>query len=209
MSDMILYHYWRSSCSWRVRWALNHKKIPHKLVAIDLVKAEHKSPEYLKINPAGWVPSLKWDGSIYSESLAILEGLEERFPHNPLLPSDSHSRMIVRQMALSIVAGVQPMQNLGVLNYFAGQNTAKRTEISAHFIRNGLSIFEKMLRLYAGTFSYGSQMTLADLSLVPQIYNAVRNNVDMSEFPLAHGIYKRCLEIQSCKDAAPESHVPA
>jgi maleylacetoacetate isomerase len=203
--EIVLYHYWRSSCSWRVRWALNHKKIPHRLIAVDLLKGEQKSAEYLRRNPAGFVPTLEWKGNFYSESLAILEWLEESFPQAPLLPSDAHSRMIVRQLALEIIAGTQPHQNLSVLNYFSSDASRKK-EISVHFITRGLAAYERLLNGKSGTYSYGSQITFADLALVPQCYNALRNEIDLGQFPLIHGIYKRCLKTEACKTSAPEAH---
>src|SRR3954470_1112807 len=97
--QLTLYHYWRSSCSWRVRWALAIKKIPHQLKHINLLAGEHNTPEYKKLNPSGAVPMLEVQGRFYGESLAIIEWLDEAYPAHPLLPSDPASRMLVRQLA--------------------------------------------------------------------------------------------------------------
>ena len=206
---MILYHYWRSSCSWRVRWALNHKQLPHKLVHIDILKKEHRLPEFLKKNPSGFVPVLEWRGRFFGESQAMLEGLEEAFPHAPLLPNDTHSRMRVRQLAFGVIAGIQPLQNMSVLEKLSS-NLDVRKEWASYHIRKGLRVFESQLeQVNPGTYCMGGQPTFADLALIPQCYNALRYGVDLGEFPLIARIYDHCLSTDACKQAAPEAHKPS
>ncbi len=205
---MVLYHYWRSSCSWRVRWALTYKNIPHRLIAVDLLKGEQKHSEYLKKNPAGFVPLLEYRGMYFSESLAMLEFLEEAFPQKPLLPNDPLSRMKVRQLSMSIIAGTQPLQNLEVLNYVSS-DAGKKKDFASYFIRRGLKKYEAMIETFSGTYSFGSQLTFADLALIPQCYNALRNEIDLEEFPRVVKIYKHCLQTGSCQKSAPENYKPA
>jgi len=206
--EMILYHYWRSSCSWRVRWALNVKKIPHQLVAINLLKNEQKTPAFLAKNPAGFLPTLEWQGAYFGESLAILEFLEEKFPQIPLLPIDLKSRMQVRQLTLSIIAGTQPFQNLSALDFLAS-DAEERKHISVHFINKGLEKYEAFLEhVNSSTYSFGSQLTFADLALIPQCYNALRNDIDLAKYPRIQGIYQRCRATEACEKASPESHEP-
>ncbi len=208
MDEITLYHYWRSSCSWRVRWALIYKKIPHKLIHLDLLKGEQRSEAYLSKNPAGLIPTLAVDGRYYAESLAILEWLEERYPRMPLLPTDPISRMLVRQLSLSIIAGTQPLQNLLVLNYLSS-NEETRKETARHFISRGLRTYEQLIEKCSATYSFGGELSFADLALVPQCYNALRYGVDLAEFPLIKGIYKRCLTMDSCLKTAPEVYQPS
>src|SRR5262245_47319770 len=108
--ELKLYSYWRSSCSWRVRLALQHKGIKHQLVPVNLLKGEHLEANFLKINPAASLPALAADGRVMTESVAIIEWLEEKFPAKPLLPTDSYMRFRARQLSLMIVAGIQPLQ---------------------------------------------------------------------------------------------------
>jgi len=207
MADLKLYHYWRSSCSWRVRWALNHKNVPYTDIAVNLVKGEQNDPEFLKKNPAGHVPCLLVGKQPLGESMAILEWIEETYPQNALLPKDPISRAIVRQLALTIVAGTQPIQNLKVQRYIStdakiGQKFAK------YWIAEGLKVYENLAAQHAGTYSFGGELTIADLCLVPQVYNALRFNVDMGQFPTSQRVYNHCRKLTDCIKAEPESYQP-
>ncbi len=207
-SRIILYSYWRSSCSWRVRWALEHKALPYEMVYINLLKGEHKSPEYLKKNPSGLIPSIEIDGQIYGESLAILELLEELFPAAPLLPVDPLSRGRVRQISLMIVAGIHPLQNMSV-GRTVSEDATLRLKFASHWIDSGLKKVETLLEKTAGTFCIGSQLTFADLCLVPQCYNALRHGLKLESYPLVYRIYKHCLSLEACKAASPENQSDA
>lgn len=203
--DLELFQYWRSSCSWRVRWALFHKEIDFKSTPVNLLKREHKDPGYLAKNPAGTVPCLLVNGRPLSESMAILEWLEETFPTRPLLPNDGFSRQRVRQLCQTIVSGIQPLQNLEVLTHVS-EAGMDRAEFARFYIRKGLETYEKLVVKFglAGTYSMGSQLTLADLCLIPQCYNARRFNIDPNEFPNISRIEAHCLKLDSCKKAIPE-----
>jgi len=206
MSDQIeLLHYWRSSCSWRVRWALAIKGISYKSTPINLLKEEQKIDSYTANNPSAFVPTIKINGESLAESGAILEWLEEVYPTPAILPQDSLSRIKVRQLALTIIAGTQPIQNPAVLKTVSSSPEA-RQEFGRHWIANGLAVYEKLLeRGNPGTYSFGSTVTMADLCLIPQVYNANRFNVDMSQFPLISGINQRCLATKECDTAAPHN----
>ena len=116
---LILYHYWRSSCSWRLRWAFEIKEIKYELKHINLLDGEHKSESYLEKNPSAQVPCLQVGSNFYSESLAILEWLEDSYPQPNLLPENPQKRILVRQLTNMIASGIQPLQNLKVQKYFS------------------------------------------------------------------------------------------
>lgn len=205
--DFTLYHYWRSSCSWRVRWALNLKGIEYKSVPVNLLKNEQNDLAYLKLNPSGQVPCLLVDGRPLSESLAIIEWLDEVFPERPLLPNDPWQRAEVRSFVQMIAAGIQPLANLRV-QQFVSKEAEKKAEWSQHFVVEGLVPVETMLRKHSNegkAFAFGAHESIADLFLIPQIYNALRVNVDMSRFPLAKRIYENALKTPACDKAAPHN----
>ncbi len=199
-----LFHYWRSSCSWRVRWALALKKVPYTSTPVNLLKNEHKDPQYLKLNPAAQVPTLVVNGVALRESLAIIEWLDEKYPAVPLLPQDPLDRAKVRELAYSTAINIQPIQNLKVLQ-FVSHDMTERTRFAQYWIKEGLAVFEKKVVGTAGTYCFGGQLTLADLCLVPQVYNALRFGVDMTLFPITNAIASRCLLLPECDQAAPHN----
>lgn len=200
--NLTLYHYWRSSCSWRVRWALAAKKIEYKAIAVNLLKSEQSAPEFLKRNAMGTVPTLLVGDKPLGESLAIIEWLEETYPTPNLLPKDPIQRAIVRQLSLLIVAGTQPLQNLSVQKYYC-PDEKKRMEDGRHWIGRGLKAYEKLVASHHGKFSVGDSVTLADLCLVPQCYNAERFEFDLKSVPIVEQIYRRCRELPDCKASEP------
>jgi maleylacetoacetate isomerase len=156
-------------------------------------------------NPAGFVPTLEVDGIKLTESCAIIEWLEETHPAPALLPKDPLARAQVRQLAYTVAMGIQPIQNLRVQKYVSDEQ-AGRKKFAAHWIRTGFKVYEKLLaRGNPGAFSFGDEVTLADLCLIPQVYNANRFEVDMGEFPLISGINGRALDTEPCQRAAPEN----
>jgi maleylacetoacetate isomerase len=199
-----LYHYWRSSCSWRVRWAMALKGIAYKSHPINLLKNEQSDLSYLKINPSGQVPCIVYGDNALSESLAIIEWLEELNPEPSLLSKDAWRRAEIRSFCTMIASGIQPIGNLRVMGYYSSDQD-KKAEWARHFIDEGLIPVETMLRKYSGNFSFGDEITMADLFLIPQIYNAHRFKVDMSRFPLAQEIYERALKTKACDEAAPHN----
>ena len=200
-----LYHYWRSSCSWRVRWALALKGVAYEATAVNLLKGEQNDLAFMKLNPSGQVPCLIVDGKPLSESLAIIEWLEEVHPLNPLYPLDPWVKAEIRSFTQMIAAGIQPLANLRVQHYVA-KDAEKKAEWARHFIDEGMIPVETMLRHHSSdgkAFAFGNSVTVADLFLIPQVYNALRFNVDMSRFPLAKKIYDNALKTAACDQAAP------
>lgn len=212
-----LYHYWRSSSSWRVRWALSLKKIPCEYVSVDLLSDETDSSEQRARNPLGYVPVLQIleasgglnrpESKYLTESLAIIEWLDELFPTPSLLPGDSYQRAKIRQLAETINAGTQPIQNPTVA-LFHSSNPEEQKKWNLHWIRNGLAAYEFLVQETMGAFSVGDTLTLADLCLIPQIYNALRQGVVLSEFPRIEKIYQEALLTESCQASAPDSFKP-
>ena len=187
----VLYSYWRSSCSWRVRTALALKGIKYEYKAVHLVKNEQGDSDYAKLNPMKQVPTLIIDGLTLTQSVAIQEYLEETRPEGAkLLPQDAGERAIVRMLTEAINSGIQPIQNLPVLQYMG----EKKVEFAKHFITRGLRFFEKMLAIHSGKYCFKDAITMADTALVPQVYNAKRFNVDMSEFPIISRINEELLK---------------
>lgn len=207
---LTLYHYWRSSCSWRVRWALELKQIACEFKHIDLLKKEHQSPEYLSMNPSGFVPCMVISDTTYGESLAIIEWLDEIYPQNPLLPNQAQSKIIVRQLAYTIASGTQPLQNLSAQKYYSDIKE-EQSEYARHWISKGLTIYEKLLQQHqcSGTFSFGAQVTLADLCLIPQCYNAERFGLDIKNWPLIERIYENASSSEACLKSAPHNYLPS
>ncbi|MCS6912641.1 MAG: maleylacetoacetate isomerase [Myxococcales bacterium] len=199
----VLYHYWRSSSSWRVRWALMLKGVEHDAVAVDLLRAEQGSAEHLRRNPLGLVPVLQLGEVFLAESVAIIEYLEEQVPDPPLLPRDPLQRARVRQLVEIINAGTQPLQNLSVLRRVS-DNQQEQRQWAQHFIRRGLSAYEALIASYPGPFSVGSALTAADLFLVPQCYNARRHGLDLTEWPRIAQVEAACLATTAARTTSPE-----
>lgn len=208
-----LYHYWRSTSSWRVRWALGIKRLECEFVAINLLKNESESPEHLARNPMGYIPVLEVNDpsrnqpNYLSESMAIIHWLDEKYPTPSLLPGDLYQRAHIRQLAELINAGTQPLQNLGVADLHS-PDPEKQKEWNAHWIRKGLSAYETLVQAKAGRYSVGDVITLADLYLAPQCYNAGRFNVSLSEFPTVQRIYEALQQTPYYTEAAPERFEP-
>lgn len=182
----VLYSFWRSSCSYRVRIALNLKSIEHIIKPVDILKkdADHLSDEYGKINPMQKIPALLIDGRTIVESLNIMHYLEETRPKQLLMPTDAYQRAKVREICEMIQSGIQPLQNVGLLNhleYLVGKE--KRLEWAQYWIERGLQAVEKSLTACAGKYSVGDEITLADCCLIPQIFNARTYKVDLQPFP--------------------------
>jgi maleylpyruvate isomerase len=196
---MKLYGYFRSSASYRVRIALNLKQIEVEHAFRHLRRGEQNAPDYLSLNPQGLVPTLVADdGKVLTQSLAIIEWLDETFPSPALLPRDAFARARVRAFALAIAADVHPVQNLRVLSRVIsiGKSEEAGTQWAAWVNRDGLAACEKMLAGEPGPFCFGPTASLADICLVPQLGNARRFGVDVAAFP-------RLLEAEAAANALP------
>ena len=179
-----LYSYWRSSCSWRVRIALALKGIEYDIKEIHLLRdgGEQNKQDYIEVNPFRGVPTFVQGDFSISQSLAIIEYLEEKYPETyNLLPKSPEARAQVRKLALAVACDIQPLQNLKVL---IEVGEANKMAWGKKWIAQGLAALEKYLEKTAGVYSFGDNITLADLCLVPQVYNANRFGVDMSQFPI-------------------------
>lgn len=201
---MTLYQYWRSSCSFRVRWALYHKGIPFRSVPVNLLKGEQRDPKYLRLNPSGGVPTLVNGDLVISESMAILEWLEERFPKKPLLPNNPEKRASIRELCYLITSQIQPLQNLKVLDALSSFQT-DRLRWVRKWMEEGFAAFEARLEKTAGTYCMGGEISFADLCLIPQTYNALRFGVVLDPYPLIRKIRTHCLTLESCEKALPEN----
>ncbi|WP_286240828.1 maleylacetoacetate isomerase [Neptuniibacter halophilus] len=206
---MILYDYYRSSAAYRVRIALNLKGLSYTRVAVDLLSGEQRSDAYLRQNPQGLVPALEDEGRVYLQSLAICEYLEDKFSQPALLPKDIHSRACVRSLAHLIACDTHPLNNLRVLNYLRDElhvDDQQRQLWYQHWLQPALEAFETRLHRsgQSGLCCYGDNPTLADICLLPQLYNARRFAVDFSQLPLICRIEQHCLSLPAFQQAHPD-----
>ena len=212
-----LYGYWRSSASYRVRIALNLKNIDFDYLPVHLVNnaGEQKSAEYQRLNPSMLVPTLVDEVTdiTLNQSMAIIEYLDEIYPSPmPLLPKNPVDRARVRMIAQDIACDIQPITNLRILNTLKHEFSATQDQVtkwSHDFIQSGFQAIEKRLVTRAGKYAYGYDLSLADVCLVPQVYNALRFNVDMTAFPIISKVYKNCQELSAFSKAAPENQIDA
>ena len=204
-SELTLYQYWRSSCSWRLRWALALKDLPYEIVSVNLLKGEQRLPAFRVKNPSAFVPCLEIDGEVHCESLALLEWLDEAYPIPSLCPGNPRERLWIRQLACTIGVGVQPLQNpIALSKHTAGSNLS-REDLARFWIARGLLAYESLLQRHQpGRFSCGPMITLADLCLIPQVYNAKRFDVNTLEYPMIDQLYKNCMETEACQVSSPE-----
>jgi maleylacetoacetate isomerase len=213
---MKLYTYFRSSAAFRVRIALNLKGIAYESVGVDLRagRRDHAQPEYLALNPQGLIPTLQDNGKIISQSLAMLEYLEEVYPEPPLLPKAALERAAVRSMALGIACDIHPLNNLRVLNYLrtpAGLDEEAVKAWGRHWITAGFRGIEEQARRLTGDgqHMFGTDTSLADVCLVPQMYNAVRLKCDLESFPTLRAISAYLQTQTAFYTAAPEAQADA
>ena len=204
---MKLHGYYRSSASYRVRIALNLKGMVAEHLPHHLRKGEQRDPAYLTINPQGLVPTLLDDtGAILTQSLAIIEWLDENYPQPPLLPVDSLQRAHVRAFSMVIACDIHPIQNLKVLARLRqlGQPEEAVTEWAIWANREGLAACETLIANESGPFCFGVAPTMADICLVPQLANARRFGVNLNEFPRLLDAEAAALSVKAFADAAPD-----
>lgn len=183
---LILHGYWRSGTSYRTRIALNIKGVRYHQVSHDLRTGEQRSPDYLALNPQGLVPALEVEGHVLTQSGAIIEWLEERYPDPPLLPGSAIDRAVVRAMAMLVACDIHPLNNVRVLDRLRDDLSASPDAVKdwiAHWISQGFGAFETLVARRGGRFCFGDRLTLADCHIVPQLYSAERFGVDVSAFP--------------------------
>lgn len=210
---MKLYGFWRSTATWRVRIALAYKQIEHAYEPVDLLTgggAQH-SPEYRRINPMGQVPALVVEGgAVLSQSIAILEYLEERYPDPPLLPAEPLARARARQLAEVVNAGIQPLQNTSVQRHLESLGVDVRAWLQ-RWVGAGLAAFEQLARPIAGRFCVGDALSFADLVLVPELHFARRFGVAVDGFPTLLRVEAACEALECFKTAHAErqSDAPA
>lgn len=204
--DLTLHDYWRSSSAWRVRIALNLKGLDYKRVPHNLLAGEQRSEDYLALAPQGLVPALECDGVVLTQSVAIIEWLDERFPDPPLLPRDAEERAVVRAMAGLIASDVQPLQNLRALKALKARFGADQPAIddwARHWIEEGFGALETMVARYGKGFCFGETPGLADCLLIPQMGGAERYHTDLSRFPALNAVRERCEALPAFATAHP------
>jgi maleylacetoacetate isomerase len=206
---MKLYSYFRSSAAYRVRIALNLKGIEYDLESKSLRAAEHLAADYLEINPQGFVPALGIEGTVLAQSIAILEYLDERYPVPMLLPKHPVARAQVRAMALSIACDIHPLNNLRVLNYLRSEFKLTDSQVDdwyRHWIVEGFRPLETSVKRHSKTsrHCFGEEISIADVCLVPQMFNARRLNVDLAPFPTLVAISTALESLPAFAAARPE-----
>ena len=215
---MKLYGYWRSSAAYRVRIALNLKGISAEQLSVHLVRdgGEQHKAAYTALNPLELVPTLTLDDELdmdaLSQSLAIIEYLDEIHPQTPLLPASALERAHVRAMALTVACEIHPLNNLRVLQYLTqtlGVDEAAKNTWYHHWVVSGFAALEALLIRHSGRYCFGDTVTLADLCLVPQVYNAQRFNVDLTPYPNIMRVWAECNQLEAFDDAAPERQADA
>jgi maleylacetoacetate isomerase len=212
MRETILFDYWRSSASYRVRIALESLGITYRRETIDLLGKVHKAPEHLARNPQGFVPALSIDGLMLTQSLSIIEYLAETREYSGFLPAEPAGRQRVRALSHAIAMDIHPVCNMGVVGHvmaLSGSGEAVRQDWMRKFIGEGLAAFEVMLdHPSTGTFCHGDTPTMADFCLVPQAYNAGRWGADIAGLTRLRRIADTCAELPAFQAAHPDAVKP-
>lgn len=209
---MKLYSYWRSTTSFRVRAALNLKAVAYDIIPVNLVEGEQRGDAYTSINPGMGVPALElYDGRIITQSMALLDYIEDAWPEPALLPSEPVKRAQVRAAAAQIALDIHPVNNLKVLAYLKGPLGHSQEEAVVwmnHWMNEGFRAFQALIT-DSGPYCFGANLTQADLCLVGQMINARRWECDLSAFPRLVEIDTRCREIPAIRNALPEAQPDA
>ncbi len=212
--SVILCSYFRSSAAYRVRIVLNLKNIDYEIRPVHLLKSggEQFKADYLTLNPQGRVPVLLVENKVLTQSSAIIEYLEEAYPIPSLLPVNLIERAYVRSLAQIIACDIHPLNNLRVLNYLKGTvEYGFQKAWRSHWILEGFTAIEQLLQKndYWGRFCFGDKPGMADVFLIPQVYNALRFGCEMKSYPLISGIYENCVQEAAFSNAAPENQSDA
>lgn len=210
--ELVLHHYWRSSSSWRVRWALAIKGVSYRSNAIDLLHGEQSREEFRAHSPMGLVPSLMVSGRALTESVAIIEWLEDSRAQPPLFPADPWLRARTRQLVELVNSGTQPLQNLAVMKHLSNDPAAQRAW-ARHWVTRGLAAFERELEVLdgegvRGPHCLGAAITAADLFLVPQVYNARRFELDLAPYPRLVAAERAALATEAAMASHPDRFQP-
>jgi maleylacetoacetate isomerase len=213
MSKPILYEYWRSSAAYRVRIALRLKGVDYESRQIDLREGAQNSAEYRALNPYGLIPMLVIDGHQLTQSLAIINYLDLRYPNRPLIPAAAAERAHVVAMSLAIACDIHPLNNLRVLKYLKDKLGHSQDEVDAwyrHWIAEGLPALEAQAKARSGAFLFGNGPTAADVCLVPQLYNARRFDLPLDDYPTLLRAEENANKIEAFAAAHPDrQEVPA
>ena len=209
-----LYTFFRSSTSYRLRIALAYKRLDYEPHYVSLPKMEHRDPGYRELNPQGLVPLLVEDGRKYIQSLSIMEYLDERYPDPPLMPKDADERAYVRAASQIIGCDIHPLNNVRVLKYLRSQFAADDAAVNAwygHWIAEGLGSLETYVKQEgrAGSFLHGGAVTLADICLVPQIFNAQRFSCPLDDYPTLMAVFGNCMQLPAFRDTQPDTQADA
>jgi maleylpyruvate isomerase len=214
---LTLYTYFRSSAAFRMRIALHYKGLSYDSKYVSLVKAEHLSEDYAKLNPQGLVPTLIDGEHVLNQSMAMIEYLDETQPGPKLVPGEALQRWRIRALAQLVACEIHPINNLRILKYLKSPLNHTQEEIDTwyrHWCIEGLSAYERELSaappaLSHGAYSVGDQVSLADVCLVPQIFNAKRFNVDTSAFPKTMAIFERLMTLPAFDSSQPSKQADA
>lgn len=210
---MRLYTYFRSSAAFRVRIALNLKGLAYEPVFVHLAKGEHRAAAYAKVNPQALLPTLELDdGTRLTQSLAIIEYLDEKHPAKPLIPKDLLGKARVRSLSYLIASEIHPLNNLRTLQHLKralGQNEDQINTWYRHWIADGLAKLEAELTSSLGKFCHGDAPTMADCCLVPQIFNAKRYQSDLAPYPNTMRVFETCMQLEAFDRAQPSKQPDA
>ena len=203
---MKLNTYFRSTAAYRVRIALELKSVQHDLIPVNLLKGEQKSAKFLTKNPEGLIPVLDTGKHQLTQSMAILEYLEETYPEPALLPSNLEQRALVRSLAYIISSDIHPLNNLRVLTFLRNEMAVSEDQKLAwyhHWVKAGFTSLEARLSESAGAFCVGDSLSFADVCLIPQVYNAKRFDCPMHDYPTINRLNRDCMSLDAFSKTAP------